>query len=181
MGYEQKILPHYTYDDYVQWEGRWELIDGIPFAMSPAPVPKHQRVSSSLNYELVGAVRRSQCKNCFVYEPLDYKVAEDTIVQPDLLIVCGKINKPFLDFPPVLVVEILSPSTALKDRHAKFGIYESGGVKYYLIVDVDKETIEIYLLTEGKYLLMEKDIKEPVDFSFEDDCSVSVLFNEIWK
>ena len=38
-------LPHYTYDDYVQWEGRWELIKGIPFAMVPAPVmpaPAHE-------------------------------------------------------------------------------------------------------------------------------------------
>lgn len=31
-------LPHYTYDDYVTWEGRWELIQGIPYAMTPAPV-----------------------------------------------------------------------------------------------------------------------------------------------
>jgi hypothetical protein len=35
-------LPHYTYDDYLQWEGRWELIRGIPFAMVPAPVIRHQ-------------------------------------------------------------------------------------------------------------------------------------------
>ncbi|WP_301924323.1 hypothetical protein [Ferruginibacter sp.] len=33
-----KILPHYTYEDHCQWEGRWEIIEGIPFAMSPAPV-----------------------------------------------------------------------------------------------------------------------------------------------
>ena len=37
-----KLLPHYTYEDYCNWEGRWELIDGIPFAMSPAPTPRHQ-------------------------------------------------------------------------------------------------------------------------------------------
>jgi hypothetical protein len=39
-----KILPHYTYSDYEQWEGQWELIDGIPYAMSPLPVPKHQKI-----------------------------------------------------------------------------------------------------------------------------------------
>ncbi len=37
-----KLLPYYTYEDYCRWEGRWELIDGIPFAMSPAPTPRHQ-------------------------------------------------------------------------------------------------------------------------------------------
>ena len=39
MGLVQKILPHYTYEDYTIWEGRWELIDGFPIAMSPSPVP----------------------------------------------------------------------------------------------------------------------------------------------
>ncbi len=43
-----KILPHYTYEDYCQWEGRWELIEGIPYAMSPAPVPGNQWVSSNI-------------------------------------------------------------------------------------------------------------------------------------
>jgi hypothetical protein len=43
-----KILPHYTYADYVQWEGQWELIDDIPYAMSPSPVPKHQRIANNL-------------------------------------------------------------------------------------------------------------------------------------
>ncbi|HSV11108.1 MAG TPA: hypothetical protein VLI68_10085 [Hanamia sp.] len=32
-----KLLPHYTYEDYCHWEGRWEVIDGIPYAMIPAP------------------------------------------------------------------------------------------------------------------------------------------------
>ncbi|HZH65515.1 MAG TPA: hypothetical protein VEY10_11550 [Flavisolibacter sp.] len=43
-----KILPYYTYEDYVQWEGKWELIDGIPHAMSPAPTPKHQIIANTL-------------------------------------------------------------------------------------------------------------------------------------
>ncbi|CAN5628132.1 hypothetical protein BH10BAC3_BH10BAC3_29120 [soil metagenome] len=155
MGYAQK--PNYTYDDWLIWEGRWELIDGIPIAMSPLPVPKHQRIASAINYEFVSAIKKSKCKKSAVYEPLDYKVADDTILQPDILIVCGNILKPFLDFPPSLVVEILSPSTALRDRHTKFGIYESAGVKYYLIVDAEKELIELNELQNGKYVQIEDD------------------------
>lgn len=45
-------LPHYTYSEYVQWEGRWELIGGIPFAMSPQPSFRHQRVSRRIAAEL---------------------------------------------------------------------------------------------------------------------------------
>jgi hypothetical protein len=43
MGFPNKILPHYTYEDYCRWEGQWELIDGIPYAMSPMPRPQHQK------------------------------------------------------------------------------------------------------------------------------------------
>jgi len=67
---------------------------------------------------------------------------------PDILIVCGEIRKKYLDFPPILVVEILSPATALKDRHTKYELYQQQGVKYYLIADTDKKTIEIYELKE---------------------------------
>lgn len=41
-----------------------------------------------------------------IYDLIDYKISEDTILIPDILIVCGEINKPCLDFPPALVVEI---------------------------------------------------------------------------
>ncbi|NPA51584.1 MAG: Uma2 family endonuclease, partial [Aquificae bacterium] len=47
-----KYLPHYTYEDYKNWEGRWELIDGVPYAMSPAPAPKHQIVSNKIATQL---------------------------------------------------------------------------------------------------------------------------------
>jgi Uma2 family endonuclease len=74
-----------------------------------------------------------------------------TLLQPDILIVCGEIKKKYLDFPPALVVEILSPATALKDRHTKYEFYEQQGVKYYLIVDADKKTIEVSELKAKKY------------------------------
>jgi len=48
MALAQKIIPNYTYDDYVHWEGRWELIEGHPIAVRPLPIPKHQRVTASL-------------------------------------------------------------------------------------------------------------------------------------
>ena len=43
-----KYLPNYTYEDYCQWEGHWELIEGIPYAMSPQPVPIHQKINGRL-------------------------------------------------------------------------------------------------------------------------------------
>lgn len=181
MGYAQRILPNYTYDDWVHWEGRWELIDGIPIAMSPLPVPRHQKIAAELRSAFIVALKKFGCKKCSAYDPLDYKLAEDIILQPDILVVCGKIIKPFLDFPPSLAVEILSPSTALHDRHTKFGIYESAGVKYYLIVDAEKELFELYERQNEKYVRIENDFNKPVDFFFGDECMVSVILNEVWE
>lgn len=173
-----KILPHYTYDDWVNWKGQWELIDGIPYAMSPMPVPKHQIVASNLTIEFGNELKK--CKSCKVIQPLDYKVSDDVIVQPDLVIVYGSISKAFLDFPPALVVEILSPSTALKDRHSKFQIYEQQQIQYYVIVSPDDEQIEVFEIEEGPYQLKQKGRDFTYDFSFDDNCTAKINFKEIW-
>lgn len=124
MGVAEKYIPHYTYDNWVHWEGRWELIEGVPVAMSPMPHPEHQRVASELVTELTLALRDRGCNECKVYQPIDYKIAENTILEPDILIVCGKISKNYLDFAPALIVEVLSKSTEEKDRGIKYGLYQ---------------------------------------------------------
>jgi len=172
-----KILPHYTCGDYEQWEGQWELIEGIPYTMSPLPVPRHQRIAASLSAEFTFALKG--CKQCKTYQPVDYRVADDTILQPDMLVVCGDITKKYLDFPPALVAEILLPSTALKDRHSKYGIYERQGVAYYLMINPEAEEIEVYKLFEGDYKLEQKGKYISYTFLF-DGCSANIDFKEIW-
>lgn len=176
-----KILPHYTYDEYCLWEGRWEIIDGIPYAMSPAPTPKHQLVGGNIIYALNDAIKKSACKECKVYEFIDVKISEDTIVQPDISIVCKPITKNFLDFPAALVVEILSPATAFKDRHVKFSLYEKMGIKYFLMVDTDKKLIEINTLTNNTYQLTTYSGDTPFQFILEDDCIINTALNNIWE
>jgi Uma2 family endonuclease len=176
-----KILPHYTYDEYCLWEGRWELIEGIPYAMSPSPSPLHQWICSNIKGELRNAVKKSGCKDCKVYDFIDIKISEDTILQPDALVVCKPITKAFLDFPPSLVVEILSPSTAMKDRNNKFHIYQVQKISYYLTIDPDKQEVEIYKLnSEGKYILEKTDPALPFTFAFDGDCSAELILSNIW-
>lgn len=162
----------------MHWEGQWELIEGHPIAMSPTPVPAHQRVAAELRTELVLALRKSGCKQCRAYDPLDYKISDDTILVPDILIICGEVKKKYLDFAPALVVEILSPATALRDRNTKYQLYEQQGVNYYLVVDTDKKTIEVYELTEGKYQLR---TDHSYQFSFGDACSITPDFTNIFN
>lgn len=177
-----KILPHYTYDDYCNWEGRWELLEGIPYAMSPAPLPKHQRMSAIIMSALINAIKKAGCKKCTVYNFIDIKITEDTIVQPDVVVACNEIKKPFLDFPAALVVEILSPATAMKDRNNKFYLYQSQKIPYYIIIDVDKNEIEIYHLKENDQYNLEKiNVDDHYTFHLDADCSINVLLNNIWE
>jgi Uma2 family endonuclease len=178
MSIAEKYRPYYTYDDYCQWEGQWELIEGMPYAMCPAPVPQHQSVSGNIYEELKIALRKG-CKKCKAYLPLDWKIAEDTVMQPDVLVVCNKIEKKYLDFSPVLVLEVLSPSTAAKDRGLKFEMYQSQQVRYYLIADPQFKKLEIYHLLNNQY---ESAAINPETFTFnlQDDCTAEVNLTDIW-
>ncbi len=177
MSIAEKYRPYYTYEDYCQWEGRWELIEGMPYAMSPAPVPAHQRASILLSFEFERALKT--CKNCKLFQPLDWKIKEDTIVQPDLLIVCDKIEKKFLDFPPALVVEILSPGTAAKDRGEKMELYHLEKVKYYLIVDPQFKKLELYQYNPDQFELIAVN-PEAYQFFLDDTCTADVNLLDIW-
>jgi Uma2 family endonuclease len=173
-----KILPYYTYEDYLQWEGRWEIIDGIPYAMSPAPTPRHQIIANTLGALFYNELKG--CDHCKAAQFIDYKITEDTILQPDISILCQKITEKFIDFPPALVVEILSPSTALKDRHTKSHLYASQKVPYFILVSPETEDVEIYALKENDYVLKQKAKDFTYKFDFPEDCSATIDFSEIW-
>ncbi|MCB0645284.1 MAG: Uma2 family endonuclease [Saprospiraceae bacterium] len=164
----REFIPHYTIKDYERWEGRWELINGIAIAMSPMPSPRHQEISGAMTEILRQAVKQSACAHCRVYQPIDYYINNDTIINPDLLIVCKPIEGQYLKFPPELVVEILSPSTAIKDKNTKFDIYQNEGVPYYLILDPEQESVDIFQLKNGMYELTTTN-----QFQLED-CTISI-------
>ena len=123
MSIALKYLPKYTLEDYKRWEGDWELIEGLPYAMSPSPSKNHQRINGKL-YRLFSEAL-DHCSHCEIFFELDWTVANDTVVRPDLQIICEKENaSDSNDSPPVLVIEILSPSTTLKDRNLKYELFQ---------------------------------------------------------
>lgn len=179
MSIAEKYRPHYTYEDYCQWEGRWELIEGMPYAMSPAPTPIHQIVSGNL-YAVLKEGSKKGCNKCKVLLPVDWKVSEDTIVQPDVLIACKPITKKYLDFPPALIIEILSPSTASKDRGEKKELYQQEKIKYYLIVDPQFKKIEVYQLINNEYQPVAIN-PDTYNFELEEECMIDVNLTNIWE
>lgn len=179
-------LPHYTYDDYAQWEGRWELINGIPYAMVPMPTIEHQDYSGQIYRYLSDLLEN--CPQCKVFLPVDWQITEDTIVQPDVLVVCKKNGsenfkgKKLLTLP-VVVFEILSPSSERKDRVLKYQLYENAGVMYYCIVDPGNKSVEIFQLGEDKYREMGKfqeSQEEKIAFQL-GPCSISFDFRELFR
>ena len=151
MSSVRKYQPHYTVSDYQHWEGDWELWYGTAVAMSPSPFGPHERAVSSFAYMIQSSIQLNQCP-CKVYTGLDWIIQEDTVVRPDVMLVCGCQPERHLETPPILVVEVLSESTATKDRLAKRELYERQGVEDYLIVDTAARTIcWLELQTNGTY------------------------------
>ena len=140
--------------------------------------PIHQTVNGNL-YARFDIALKKACKDWKAYLPIDWKIVNNTIVQPDLLVVCKKIEKKYLDFTPILVVEILSPSTAVKDRNIKKEIYLSQQVKYFLIIDPQLKKLEIYELLNNAYSPVAISPNNFV-FTFEDECKADVNFEDIW-
>ena len=178
-----KYLPQYTYQDYVSWEGDWELIEGIPFAMSQGSKLRHELVKHQLvGGEIYSSIKSALtgCSECKVIYKVDWKINKVTTVNPDLLVTLKKTKGNYISTPPILIVEILSKSTALKDRNLKYELYESQGVKYYLIVDPISEQIEIYELKNKVYKKQAEFKNENFTFDLEK-CNPEVSFKNIWS
>jgi Uma2 family endonuclease len=151
----KKATRKFNYDDYKTWpdEERWEIIDGEAYAMTPAPSLRHQKILGNLHLRLAGFFFG---KACVVFmAPTDVVLDETNVVQPDLLVVCdrNKMTDANIQGAPDLVVEVLSPSTSLKDKREKKALYERFGVREYLLVYPDDALLERYSLTEGKFAL----------------------------
>jgi Uma2 family endonuclease len=129
-----------------------ELIDG-ELIVSPAPKDDHQKLILPIGSYLrqivsVGEVRVA---------PTDVWLGEDC-VQPDIFWVSGPESKCKLGGDgywygaPDLIVEVLSPSTAYRDRGAKFNLYQQHGVREYWLADPDGEYFEVYVLENGMFI-----------------------------
>ncbi|TYP56100.1 Uma2 family endonuclease [Thermosediminibacter litoriperuensis] len=152
----------YTYKDYLSWtgDGRWQLIDGIAYDMSPSPSLEHQRV---LRKMLVRLDLFLTGKNCEVFSaPFDVRLPEGdeededvrTVVQPDILVVCdrSKLDKKGCRGAPDLIIEIVSHSSASMDYIKKLNLYERHGVREYWIANPENRTVMVYRLnSEGEY------------------------------
>lgn len=174
-----QYAPRYNVTDYQMWEGDWELWDGIAIAMTPSPFGPHQAAVAGLLTELRLAIRRQACRATALAE-LDWIVRGDTVVRPDVVVVCGEVPERHLESAPALVAEVLSSTTRQNDLTFKRELYAEQGVPTYLIVDPDSEKVEQLTLDQsGEYRTVEQAGRG--QFVVCDGCRLRLDFDEIFR
>ena len=170
----------YTYVDYANWDtkDRYELIDGVPYAMSPAPTWRHQDVSGNLYRQLSNFLHGKPCK--VFAAPFDVRLnadsGDDTVIQPDIVIICdrSKLIGTGCVGTPDMAIEILSPSTASHDKLRKFNKYLQAGIREYWIVDPDSKTIQVFVLENKRYYGIAYGETDTVPVHVLEGCEVSL-------
>lgn len=152
---------YYTYRDYRCWpeNERWELLDGAAYLMSPAPNWLHQEVLMEVARQLGNQLKGHRCR--LAIAPLDVRLPHndeadelvDTVVQPDLLIVCDarQIVADGVRGAPAWVLEVLSPGTASYDHVHKRRIYERAGVAEFWLLHPLERLLTIYRMDGTSY------------------------------
>jgi len=141
----------FTYDDLQRLPDdgyRHELLDGV-LLMTPAPSIPHQVCAAAL-WDILRQRRRAG--EIVLIAPLDYVISQSTVLEPDVLVArTSDLTHANLPATPLLVVEVLSPSTRRIDRTAKRLAYEEAGVPAYWLVDPDVPSITVLELVDGRY------------------------------
>lgn len=159
----------YTYEDYLSWDEdeHIEIIDGVPYytygdeiiegapVMQAAPSTSHQTIITELIYKIRSFLEGKPCR---VF-PAPFSVwleSDDTsALEPDITIVCdpSKLTERGCKGAPDVIIEILSPSTARKDRIIKLDRYERAGVREYWMIDPDTKTLQACILENDRYFI----------------------------
>lgn len=142
-------------DEFLAWAedrpGRFELVDGEVFAMSPERV-RHAEVKAATYLALRSALNQAQ-RACFALpDGISVRIDEDTVFEPDALVYCGARAHPDATeiAAPIIVAEVQSPSTRAVDSGLKLARYFSlASVMHYLIVDPVKRVVIHHRRAEG--------------------------------
>lgn len=133
-----------------------EKINGVVYAMSPAPGFKHGIINGNMYAIIKQGLKNSLC--LAFMENLDFKYhpdENDDYLCPDIMVICDRkyLKGGAYSGIPKFVAETLSPSTAKRDKGEKKDIYEKAGVEEYWIVAPHGKSLEIYYLQDGRYIL----------------------------
>jgi len=178
-------LDEYGFQDYeeISKNDRCELIFGEIYMMA-SPSYEHQVIVKNILYLVESKIRDKKSKCKAIAAPFDVKLKKgrsENVVQPDVAIYCNDKMKREVNNIPNVVFEVLSPSTAIKDKFEKLKLYEMFEVEEYFLVLPEYKTVEVFRLKNGKY---EYDQAFSLGMKFkiealEDEFDVDELFEDI--
>jgi Uma2 family endonuclease len=159
---------------------RYELLDGVLF-VSPSPRPLHQRVSKRLQRQLEAYFEDKGLGEVF-NAPVDVILTMHDVVVPDLVVVTTppQVTERAIEGAPTLIVEVLSPSTRMRDRKLKAERCAALGVAHYWIVDPVRKTIECYRLQESHYVIV-LTAESPARMTHPDWPDMAIDLAAIWR
>ena len=174
--------PRYTVEEYFGWKGDWELWNGIAIAMTPSPFGKHQRIVTRISHCIMNAIESAApgCGECEVFVELDWIVDTETVVRPDVVVVCGEPVNGHLNRAPVVAVEVQSPSTGMNDRNFKFKLYEQQAVASYILIDPDKRLLECFQLLDGVYQQVSSGVNQQIKLTLNQSCELQIDTSRIF-
>jgi len=177
LAYEE----HYTVEDYQLWEGDWELIGGMPYAMTPSPTVTHQICAANLLTQIKTDLdsHPDNCGNCHVLMETDWEISNDTVVRPDILVTCDILDEKVIKAPG-LIVEVVSASSARRDEQQKFDLYRKEGVSYYILAYPDKQLAKIYRNDSTEYRKIGDLSDKRIEFEL-GACVFSLDLGKIWR
>ncbi len=147
---EAKNLRYTLEEFYDLPEGtRAELIHGIIYDMSPAPLRIHQELSMEISSFIHQYIKKNKGK-CRIYSaPFDVELSESTVVQPDISVICDrdKLTEKGCTGAPDFIIEITSSNEA-HDYLTKMNLYRESGVREYWIVNPKTEAVTVYCFSD---------------------------------
>jgi Uma2 family endonuclease len=172
---------YYTIEDYQRWQGDWELIEGMPYAMTPSPSVTHQIVSGNIFAELKFAARNNSkyCEHCHILMETDWQISNDTVVRPDIMLVCKAVGES-ISVTPDLIIEVVSSTSTKRDEEMKFKLYHREGVPYYILVYPEKNLAKTYINRANGFCKM-ADYTEAVAEFDVGGCRVTIDFGKVWR
>lgn len=187
MAVATKKKTRWTYGDYLALtppdSSSFEVLRG-ELTVAPAPVPRHQWACDELTSLLRLFVKQNDLGRVFS-SPIDVILGghteAETVVQPDILFIAkdrlGMIEETNISGAPDLMVEVLSVSSAYRDRIEKKRIYAEFGVREYWIVDADQKVLEAFDLTVPALwaTVAGSEVFEPTSFP-----GLKIPLSELW-
>lgn len=181
--HERPPKPRMTVDEFLAWAedrpGRYELLDGEVVSMSPQRV-RHAETKLSVQLALRAAIRLAGLPCQALPDGMTIRIERTTAFEPDALVRCGpRLDPDAIEVSdPIIVVEVLSPSTKAIDTGIKFsGCFSVPSIRHYLLVDPVKrlvvhhrraaEAIETRIVSEGM-LTFDPPGLEPLADMFDD-------------